>query len=38
MSAGHFGQSSLFLPLYDILELEYLHGSRILARKKVQLL
>ena len=38
MSAGHFGQISLFLPLYAILELPYLHGARDLARKKVQLL
>ena len=31
MSAGHFGQISLFLPLYAILELPYLHGARDLA-------
>ena len=34
MSAGHFGQISLFLPLYAILELPYLHGARDLARRK----
>ena len=34
MSAGHFGQISLFLPLYAILELPYLHGARDLAKKK----
>ena len=34
MSAGHFGQISLFLPLYAILELPYLHGARDLARKE----
>ena len=34
MSAGHFGQISLFLPLYAILELPYLHGAQHLARKK----
>ena len=28
MSVGHFGQSSLFLPLYAILELPYLHGAQ----------
>ena len=28
MTAGHFGQISLFLPLYAILELPYLHGAR----------
>ena len=27
MSAGHFGQISLFLPLYAILELPYLFPS-----------
>ena len=32
MSAGHFGQISLFLPLCAILELPYLHGARDLAR------
>ena len=31
MSAGRFGQISLFLPLYAILELPYLHGARDLA-------
>ena len=31
MSAGHFGQISLFLPLYAISELPYLHGARDLA-------
>ena len=35
MSAGHFGQISLFLPLCTILELPYLHGARDLARKEV---
>ena len=34
MSAGHFGQISLFLPLYAILELPYLHGASNLARRK----
>ena len=34
MSAGHFGQISLFLPLYAILELPYLHEARDLARMK----
>ena len=34
MSAGHFGQILLFLPLYAILELPYLHGARDLARKE----
>ena len=33
MSVGHFGQISLFLPLYAILELPYLHGARDLAEK-----
>ena len=33
MSAGHFGQILLFLPLYAILELPYLHGARDLAGK-----
>ena len=34
MSAGHFGQSSLFLPLCTILELPYLHGAPNLAKRK----
>ena len=34
MSAGHFGQISLFLPLYAILELPYLHGAWDLAKKE----
>ena len=38
MSAGHFGQISLFLPLYAILELPYLHGARDLARRKWRIL
>ena len=38
MSAGHFGQIVLFLPLYAILELPYLHGARDPARKEEQLL
>ena len=38
MSAGHFGQISLFLPLYALLELPYLDGARDLARIEVQLL
>ena len=38
MSAGHFGQISLFLPLYAILELPYLHGARDLAREKVAII
>ena len=33
MSVGHFGHISLFLPLYAILELPYLHEARDLARK-----
>ena len=33
MSAGHFGQVLLFLPLYAILELPYLRGARDLARR-----
>ena len=37
-SAGHFGQISLFLPLYAILELPYLHGTHDPARKKCRLL
>ena len=38
MSAGHFGQISLFLPLYAILELPYLHGARNLARGEVRIM
>ena len=38
MSAGHFGQISLFLPLFAILELPYPHKTRDLARRKLQLL
>ena len=38
MSAGHFGQMSLFLPLYAILELPYLHGAQNLARWEGRLL
>ena len=34
MSAGHFGQISLFLPLFAILELPYLHGAGDLASNK----
>ena len=34
MSAGHFAQISVFLPLYAILELPYLHGARDLARNE----
>ena len=34
MRAGHFGQTSLFLPLYAILELPYLHGAQNLAGKE----
>ena len=34
MSLGHFGHVSLFLPLYAILEISYLHGAQNLARKK----
>ena len=34
MRAGHFGPISLFLPLYDMLELPYLDGARDLAREK----
>ena len=32
MGAGHFGHISLFLPLYAILELPYLHGAMDLTR------
>ena len=32
MSVGHFGHILLFLPLYAILELPYLHGARHVAR------
>ena len=38
MSAGHLGQISLFLPLYAILELPFLHGAQNLARKKRRIL
>ena len=38
MSVGHFGHISLFLPLYAILELPYLHGAQDLARNEQQLL
>ena len=38
MSEGHFGQISLFLRLYAILELPYLHGAQDLARNKRRLL
>ena len=38
MSVGHFGHISLFLPLYAILELPYLHGAQDLARKEGRLL
>ena len=38
MSAGYFGQTSLFLPLYAILELPYLHGAWDLARGEVRIL
>ena len=38
MSAGHFAQFSLFLPLYAMLELPYLHGVRDLGRRKIQFL
>ena len=38
MSAGHLGQIPLFLPLYAILELPYLHGARNLARKEGRIL
>ena len=34
MSAGHFGQISLFLPLYAMLELPYLHVARSLAKNE----
>ena len=34
MIVGHFGQISLFLPLYAILQLPYLHGASNLARGK----
>ena len=36
MSVGHFGQISLFFPLYAMLELPYLHGASDLARGEVQ--
>ena len=38
MSAGHFGQISLFLALYAILELPYLYGARGLARMEGRIL
>ena len=38
MSAGHFGQISLFLPLYAILEVPYLHRAQDLARREGRLL
>ena len=38
MSAGRFGQISLFLPLYAIFELPYLHGARNLGRNEVRIL
>ena len=38
MSVGHFGHVSLFLPLYAILELPYLHGARDLARNEWRIL
>ena len=38
MSAGHFGQISLFLPLYAILELPYLDGAQDLASKEGRIL
>ena len=38
MSAGHFGQIVLFLPLYAILVLPYLHGARDLAREETRTL
>ena len=38
MSAGHFGQISLFLPLYAILKLAYLHKARDLAQKELRIL
>ena len=38
MSVGHFSHISLFLPLYAILELPYLHGEQDLARGKRRLL
>ena len=34
MSAGHFGEILLFLPLCAILEFIYLHGARDLARNE----
>ena len=38
MSAGHFGPISLFFPLYEMLELAYLHGAQDLAGKEGRLL
>ena len=38
MSVGHFKHISLFLPLYAILELPYLHGAPDLARKEGRVL
>ena len=38
MSVGHFNQISLFLPLYAIFDLQYLHGAQDLARKEWRLL
>ena len=34
MSAGHLRQISLFLPLYAVLELPYLHGAQNPARNE----
>ena len=38
MSAGHFGQISLFLPLYAILELPYLNGAKEPSRNEVAII
>ena len=38
VSVGRFGQISLFLPLWAISELPYLHGARDLARREGRLL
>ena len=38
MSLGHFGHISLFLPLYAILELPYLHGAQDVAMNEGRIL
>ena len=38
MSAGRLGQFALFLPLYAILELPFLHGAQNLAKGEKRIL